>query len=190
MKFQTTKFKSAYRVSSPTHERSFLCDLVVSDERCVEIIQEESQHKPVVNAFAGARDGGKRGLATPFEGQGVCVNGRNAVFVDGNSKRAVVKFAEGTEVINRADISEIDYPRGAEARQARWTDEDGSVHDRARLAGGVVLKSRDKMLTEPRGYHWTPSWLCACQDPCACGWDLITNSAIEMQRLPTFRRTA
>jgi hypothetical protein len=152
------KWKSNYRVPSPIQLRSFLCDLVVSDERRAEILERDKKHSPVVNCFAGSKDGGHRGNAVPFHGQGVSIRGRNGVFIDGNKKRAIVTFPEGTEVVDRADIEDIDYPVAPRTKAQRFVDADGDVHDSHGSAGGVVLKSMARVNAEEISYSWAPSW--------------------------------
>jgi hypothetical protein len=152
------KFKSQYKVPAPIQLRSFLCDLVVSEERRAEILERDKQHSPVVNCFAGAKDGGCRGNAVPFHGQGVSIRGRNGVFIDGNKKRAVVTFPEGTEVVDRADIEDIEYPVVRRTKAQRFIDKDGDIRDSHGPSGGCVLKSLARVAAEPVTYSWAPSW--------------------------------
>jgi hypothetical protein len=152
------KWKSAYRVPSPIELPGAWADLVVSDERCAEILERDKQHSPVVNCFAGAKDGGRRGNAVPFHGQGVSVNGRDGVFIDGNKNRAVVKFPDGTDVVDREDIGDIDYPVAPRTKAQRFIDEDGDIRDSHGPAGGCILKSLARVAAEPVTYSWAPSW--------------------------------
>jgi hypothetical protein len=152
------KWKSNYSVPRPIELPGAWADLVVSDERRAEILERDKQHSPVTNCFAGAKDGGKRGNAVPFDGQGIAVNGRIGVYIDGNKKRAVVRFPEGTEVVDRADIEDIDYPRSPRTKPQRFTDEDGDIHDSNGPSGGCVLKSMARVDAEEVTYSWAPSW--------------------------------
>jgi hypothetical protein len=152
-------WKSQYKVPAPIQLRSFLCDLVVSPERqeWIESREEKYPHTPVTNAFAG-KDGGRRGIAQPFHGQGISVRGRNGVFIDGNAKRAIVTFPEGTEVVDRADVEDIDYPVAPRTKPQRFVDADGDIRDSHGPAGGCVLKSLARVAAEPVTYSWAPSW--------------------------------
>jgi hypothetical protein len=151
-------WKSQYKVPAPIQLRSFLCDLVVSEERRAEILERDKKHSPVVNCFAGSKDGGRRGNAVPFHGQGVSVRSRNGVFIDGNKKRAVVNFPEGAEVVDRAHIDDIEYPRVERAKPQRFVDKDGDIHDSNGPSGGCVLKSLARVNAEEISYSWAPSW--------------------------------
>jgi hypothetical protein len=155
------RWKSQYRVPAPIQLRSFLCDLVVSKERLewIESRERKYPHTPLINAFAGASgSGGRRGIAQPFHGQGVSIRGRNGVFIDGNKKRAIVTFPEGTEVVDRADIDDIQYPVAPRTKPKRFIDEDGDIHDQSGPGGGCIWKSSARVDAEEVTYSWAPSW--------------------------------
>jgi hypothetical protein len=154
------KWKSQYRVPSPIELPYALADLIVSQERLewIESREEKYPHTPVTNAFAGAKDGGRRGIAQPFHGQGVRVGYRNGVFIDGTKTKAIVRFTDSVEVVPLEAIEDVIVPQSPRTKAQRFVDADGDICDQNGPSGGCYFKSLKRVNAEEMTYSWAPSW--------------------------------